>query len=68
MKVCQKSQWAWAKNRHVGPDDTYVGAKYLAASLWYIPLGIEYLWGQRQNLNDEQGRADRVNGLIQYNF
>jgi hypothetical protein len=51
----------------------YIGAKYLAASLWYIPfrnmsLGIEYLWGERKNLDDERGKANRINALVQYNF
>jgi hypothetical protein len=55
------------------PADTYVGAKYLAASLWFIPirnmsLGVEYVWGERENLDGERGRANRINGLVQYNF
>jgi hypothetical protein len=55
------------------PSSTYVGAKYLAASLWWIPMrnmsiGIEYDWGQRNNLNEQIGRANRINGLFQYNF
>ena len=55
------------------PAATYAGAKYLAASLWWIPirnmsLGTEYLWGERENLDGERGHANRVNALIQYNF
>jgi hypothetical protein len=55
------------------PGNTYVGAKYLGASLWYNPIrnlsiGIEYLWGQRENLDEQRGRASRINGLVQYNF
>jgi hypothetical protein len=55
------------------PGNTYVGAKYLAASLWFIPfrnmsIGVEYLWGQRENLDGQRGRANRVNALVQYNF
>jgi hypothetical protein len=55
------------------PGSTYVGAKYLAASLWFIPfrnmsLGVEYLWGEREDLNELRGRANRVNALVQYNF
>jgi hypothetical protein len=55
------------------PDNTYTGAKYLAASLWFIPirnlsLGVEYLWGERKNLDGERGRANRANALVQYNF
>jgi hypothetical protein len=45
----------------------------VAASLWYIPfrnmsLGIEHLWGERENLNGDRGRARRLNDLAQYNF
>jgi hypothetical protein len=55
------------------PGDTYTGAKYLGVSLWYNPirnlsLGIEYLYGQRDNLNQQSGHANRVNALVQYNF
>jgi DcaP outer membrane protein len=55
------------------PGSTYVGAKYLAVSLWYIPIrnmsiGAEYLWGIRENLDGEKGQANRANALIQYNF
>jgi hypothetical protein len=55
------------------PGTTYTGAKYLAASLWYVPirnmsLGLEYLWGERKNLDGDLGRANRINALAQYNF
>jgi hypothetical protein len=55
------------------PGDTYVGARYLAASLWWIPfrnmsIGVEYVWGQRNNLDGERARANRFNALAQYNF
>jgi hypothetical protein len=55
------------------PGSTYAGAQYLTAALWFIPirnmsLGIEYVWGERENLNRQRGRADRINGLFQYNF
>jgi hypothetical protein len=45
----------------------------VAASLWYIPfrnmsLGLEYLYGQRKNLNGQWGDANRINMLAQYNF
>jgi hypothetical protein len=55
------------------PGNTYVGAKYLAVSLWWIPfrnmsIGAEYLWGEREDLNGERGRANRANALVQYNF
>jgi hypothetical protein len=55
------------------PGSSYVGAKYLGVSLWFIPitnmsLGVEYLWGERENLDGERGFANRVNALVQYNF
>jgi hypothetical protein len=55
------------------PGGTYTGAKYLGISLWYIPfanmsLGIEYLYGERDNLNEQRGQANRLNSLVQYNF
>ncbi len=55
------------------PAATYDSAKYVAGSLWWIPIprmsfGIEYLWGQRENLDDETADAQRLNALFQYNF
>jgi hypothetical protein len=55
------------------PGSTYSGAKYLATSLWFVPfrnmsIGAEYLWGERENLDGQRGRANRINGLCQYNF
>jgi hypothetical protein len=55
------------------PGSTYRGAKYLAASLWYIPIrnmsiGIEFVWGERENLDGQHAPANRVNALFQYNF
>jgi len=48
-------------------------AEALAASLWWIPitrmsLGVEYVWGQREDLDGQRGRANRMNALAQYNF
>lgn len=55
------------------PGNTYSGAKYLTAALWWTPitrmsLGIEYVRGERENLGGQRGRADRINALFQYNF
>jgi hypothetical protein len=52
---------------------TYESARYVAASLWWLPIprmsfGIEYLFGQRGDLNDEVAEAQRLNALFQYNF
>ncbi|MEZ6073488.1 MAG: DcaP family trimeric outer membrane transporter [Pirellulales bacterium] len=55
------------------PGTTYDGAEYLAASLWWLPIprmsfGIEYLWGERHNLDGQDSDAQRLHGLFQYNF
>lgn len=55
------------------PGTTYDSATYMAASLWWIPiprmsLGIELLAGERENFDGQAARADRLNGLFQYNF
>jgi hypothetical protein len=52
---------------------TYDAAKYLAASVWWIPItrlsfGVEYLTGERKNLDGVSADADRLHGLVQYNF
>lgn len=55
------------------PGDSYAGAKYAGATLWYIPvrnvsIGLEYLYGQRKNLNGQRGDANRLALMAQYNF
>jgi hypothetical protein len=55
------------------PGTTYVGAKYVAVSLWWFPIrnlstGVEYLWGERKDLNGQRGKANRMDALVQYNF
>lgn len=55
------------------PFSTYAGAKYLTTALWYIPvrnmsIGLEYVWGKRENLDGLTGDANRINALFQYNF
>jgi hypothetical protein len=55
------------------PGSTYDGATYIAASLWWIPverlsIGAEYLWGERRDFDGESAEANRLNGLVQYNF
>jgi hypothetical protein len=52
---------------------TYNSANYTAASLWWIPvprlsLAVEYITGERENLDGQSGRAERLHGLAQYNF
>jgi len=55
------------------PSTTFDTTRYLAASLWWIPItrlsfGIEYLWGRRENIDGQNAQAQRLNALAQYNF
>jgi hypothetical protein len=55
------------------PAATYDRGQYLAVSVWWIPVvrmsfGIEYLWGERENIDGQSARARRLGGLFQYNF
>ncbi|MEI7685749.1 MAG: DcaP family trimeric outer membrane transporter, partial [Planctomycetota bacterium] len=55
------------------PGNTYAGAKYLAASVWWVPvvnmsIGVEYLIGDRKNVNGQTADADRIQTVFQYNF
>jgi DcaP outer membrane protein len=64
---------AIADNNPDQPGTTYNRGQYLAGSLWWIPIprlsiGIEYLWGQRLDLDGERAMAQRIDGLFQYNF
>lgn len=52
---------------------TYDTGQYLAASLWWIPIprlscGMEYNWGRRENVDGQAANAQRLQGLLQYNF
>lgn len=60
-------------NNDFQPANTYAGAKYLTTALWFIParntsIGVEYVWGEREDLDGMKGKANRVNALFQYNF
>ena len=55
------------------PGNTYAGARYLTTALWYVPIrnmsiGIEYVWGQREDIDGQPARANRANARFQYNF
>ncbi len=55
------------------PGTTFAGSKYLAATVWYVPvrnvsIGAEYIFGQRKNLNEQRGDASRMQLMFQYNF
>lgn len=52
---------------------TYAGARYIATSLWWIPvrnmsIAIEFLHGVRENLDGQSADANRIQTLFQYNF
>lgn len=55
------------------PANSFHGSQYAATSLWWIPvprmaLAIEYMWGERENLDRQTGRAQRLHSMFQYNF
>lgn len=55
------------------PGDTFAESDYVAAGLWWVPvqnasIGAEYLWGQRENLDGQRARAERIQTVFQYNF
>ncbi|MDX1964251.1 MAG: hypothetical protein SFX18_13945 [Pirellulales bacterium] len=55
------------------PGNTLAASKYVATSLWWIPMrnmsiGVEYLWGERENLDGQNGRAERIQTAFAYNF
>ena len=52
---------------------TYRYAQYVVANAFYTPfpncqIGIEYLYGNRNNYDGVSGSAHRINTMIQYNF
>jgi hypothetical protein len=52
---------------------TYSGARYIATSLWWIPvrnmsIAVEFLHGVRENLDGQSADANRIQTLFQYNF
>ncbi len=53
--------------------ETYDGAKYVASSLWWIPIprlsfAVEFMAGERENLDGQTADVQRLHGLAQYNF
>ncbi len=71
------SNWTYSEvavDSFTGQDaDTYNHGRYLAASLWWLPVNnvsvaVEYLYGERENLDSQRGEAHRIQTLAQYNF
>ena len=55
------------------PDDTYQSATYASANLIWLPtermgVGIEYLYGTRENKDGQSGDARRIQIGFQYKF
>lgn len=55
------------------PGNTFAESDYVATGLWWIPvanasIGAEYLWGQRENIDGQRARAERIQTVFQYNF
>jgi hypothetical protein len=55
------------------PDDTYQDGKYITANLIWLPfermgVGIEFLYGERENTDGESGEAYRIQSALQYKF
>lgn len=62
----------YSKQGSLSPD-SYRYAQYIVGNVFYnltsdCSVGIEYLYGRRSNLNREDGRANRINTMIRYNF
>ncbi len=55
------------------PGDTYRGGKYAAVNVIWLPvqrlgIGLEYLYGERENKDGEAGFAHRFQFGVQYSF
>jgi hypothetical protein len=55
------------------PGSTYETATYYSANLIWLPVermgvGIEYLYGTRENKDGQSGEAHRLQAAIQYKF
>jgi hypothetical protein len=55
------------------PADTYQSGQYASANLIYLPfdrmgMGVEFLFGERQNQDGQTGEAFRIQSAVQYKF
>jgi hypothetical protein len=55
------------------PDNTYQAGKYGAVNLIWLPItklgvGVEYLYGERENRDNQKGFAHRIQMAVQYSF
>ena len=54
-------------------ENSYRYAQYIVGNAFYnltpdCSIGLEYLYGRRSNMNREDGQANRINAMIQYNL
>jgi hypothetical protein len=64
---------SWVDLNDTLPADTYKSATYFAANLIWLPaerlgLGIEFLYGTRENKDGNKGKACRIQTGVQYRF
>jgi hypothetical protein len=55
------------------PDDTYKSADYFTANLIWLPfermgLGLEFIYGRRENKDGQRGDNCRIQTAVQYRF
>lgn len=55
------------------PNNTYQNAQYATVNLIWLPVerlgvGIEYLYGSRENFDNQKGHAHRIQTAVQYKF
>lgn len=55
------------------PETSYKTGQYVAVNLFWdvlpvFTLGVEYLWGQRENKNGARGTANRIDVMAQFSF
>jgi hypothetical protein len=55
------------------PANTYHAGKYMAANVIWLPIthlgvGLEYLYGEREDKDGQKGFAHRLQMAVQYTF
>jgi hypothetical protein len=55
------------------PDDAFKRSMYFSGNLFWDPTpglrtGVEYSWGQRINKDGAKGAANRISGVLRYDF
>jgi len=65
--------WVDVDNRDEQSDDSLNRTLYTAANLVWSPykqvdIGMEYLWGKRENKNNDDGTANRIQATTKFKF